>query len=174
MERNNHIYSKVIKPKKDGRGKSSKGSPASNNDAVTVVPVAPVDPVSVVNVSTDDVKILSNDSSSTIVTVSSPHVQEDYNVSITSPSDQVVVVANSTNKTWLSSNDSNNDMSSESGANHQSQSTSPVPETKGKILDDSEVVVLSPHVDRHSPVDVYEQSEFLSDHKLVPTLCDVE
>lgn len=72
----NHIYSKVVKPKKDKR---------VHNDEVTVVPV---DPVSVVNVNADDVKILSNESSSTIVTVGSPRV-EDYNVSIASPSDQV-------------------------------------------------------------------------------------
>lgn len=79
----NHIYSKVVKPKKDARNRVQ-------NDAVTVVPVAPVDPVSVVNVSTDDVRILSSEASSTIVTVGSPHV-EDFNVSIASPSEQVMM-----------------------------------------------------------------------------------
>jgi len=79
---------------------------------------------------------------------------------------QVVVVANSTNKTWLSSND----LQTEDGRRKLNETPkNPVTTTtsvregdtlKGQKLDDSEVVVLSPVIDRHSPVDIYEQSKF--------------
>lgn len=159
VESANHIYSRVIKPKREDK------IATENSDAVTLVPV---EPVSVVNVSTDDVKILSNEASSTIVTVGSPSIPEDFNVSIASPSDQVVVVANSTNKTWLSSNDVQTEDGRRTGKETSSIPPPPPPLPKSREgdaettvaqkLDDSEVVVLSPMVDRHSPVDIYEQS----------------
>lgn len=76
-----------------------------------------------------------------------------------------MVVANSTNKTWLSSND----LQTEDGRRKLNEAPKTPVTTlassrecdtlKGRKLDDSEVVVLSPVMDRHSPVDIYEQSK---------------
>lgn len=75
-------------------------------------------------------------------------------------------MANSTNKTWLSSNDPQKEdgkrklceTSSVPITSSSSASGLDGELTKGRRLDDSEVVVLSPMLDRHSPVDIYEQS----------------
>jgi hypothetical protein len=84
--------------------------------------------------------------------------------------EQVVVVANSTNKTWVSSTDLQDDASVqshrfESGSSVGTPSSTPstLDRVKGRKLDDSEVVVFSPTSSdvQNAEDDIYEQSKRL-------------
>ncbi|CAG7838593.1 unnamed protein product [Allacma fusca] len=146
----------------------------SSNDSVTVVPIltqeSSIQPP--VQVNNDDVKIITENTNSipNLITVNSPSSDKvlattDAGVSIVpSPSDQVVVVANSTNKTWLSSNDLQTegafrrDITSSVGTPTSTPSTLDR-SVKGRKLDDSEVVVFSPVTQEPAvSTDIYEQN----------------